>query len=346
MNGAQNSVSGQAAAQANARLIVRFLGPIQLQLDEQNLTAEIGAKPLALLAYLAVAAPHPVARERLVGILWADKAEDAARYRLRHMLWNLRRTLGKDQLQADDTLCWFATEGLWIDVAEFQRGCLALGIDKPRATPSPADIPTLQALVDLYRGDFFDRLIVREAPLFEEWNLAERERLQLLYLEVLWRLAQAQQAVGDEASCAQTLTRLIEADPLRERSYRALMAAYQRQGDRAAALRVYEQCKLYLARELAVPPSPETEQLRQSIVKGTLNTAPALLEAAGRALKAGRYAEALRACAAAEALAGDPNLHNEIVLLRVEIALARGRNDEALSLVQAARQALRHLIGQ
>ncbi|CAN5374883.1 hypothetical protein BH10CHL1_BH10CHL1_51300 [soil metagenome] len=334
------------SAQTKARLCVQFLGSVQLQLDGQNLTTEVGAKPLALLAYLAMAMPRPVARERLAGVLWADKTEAAARYRLRHMLWNLRRLLGKEQLQADDTLCWFVPEDLWIDVAEFQRGCVALGINKPRLTPSPADIPTLQALVDLYLGDFFDRLIVREAPLFEEWSLAERERLQLLYLEVLWRLAQAQQAAGDEPGCAQTLARLIEADPLRERSYRALMAAYQRQGDRAAALRAYEQCKLYLANELAVPPSPETEQLRQSIVKGTLTTAPVLLEAAGRALKAKRYEEALQACTAAEALAGDPNLLNEIVLLRVEIALARGRNDEALSLIQAARQALHHLVGK
>jgi DNA-binding SARP family transcriptional activator len=335
----------QTRPPATTRLAIQFLGAVQLHLDRKNLTAEIGAKSLALLAYLAVAMPHPVARERLVGLLWADKAEEAARYRLRHTLWDLRRHLGKDHLHADDTVCWLDGDTLWIDVAEFLRGCVALGIDKQRTDAATADAPTLQLLADLYTGDFFDRLVVREAPLFEEWCLAERERMQLFYQTVLWRLAQAQQREGDETGCIQTLNRLIEADPLRERSYRALMAAYQRQGDRAAALRVYRQCQTRLQRELGVPPSPETEALRQQILTGTVRSASALMEAATKALRAGRYDEALRLCNEAETAAVDGPMRQELALLRAEIALKRGRADEALSLIQAARQALRQMIG-
>ncbi len=194
-------------------------------------------------------------------------------------------------------------------------------------------------------------MIVREAPLFEEWCLAVRERFQLLYGEILWRLAGAYQAAGDESSCIQTLNRLIEADSLRERSYRALMQAHLRQGDRAAALRIYQQCKLRLQSELGVPPSPETEQLRQRILARTGATAAPIsprttLESAVQALKAGRYEEAIKACAAAEAGATDEKLRSEIMLLRAEIALTRGRADDALTLIQAARQALRHIAEQ
>jgi len=78
-----------------------------------------------------------VARERLVGILWADKSEDAARYRLRHALWDLRKLVGKEYLQANDTACWIDNEGLWIDVIEFQRGCITLGLVDPGVNKVP-----------------------------------------------------------------------------------------------------------------------------------------------------------------------------------------------------------------
>ncbi len=333
-------------AAAHARLAVHFFGSVELHVDGSNLTAEAGAKSMALLAYLAVAAPLPVARERLTGILWADKAEDAARYRLRHALWDLRKLLDKQHLQANDTTCWLDGEDLWSDVIEFQKGCVMLRIDRRHGESAPADVLALQTLAELYRGDFFGRLTVREAPLFEEWCLAARERFELLYHEVLWRLAQAYQAAGDETSCVQTLVRLIDADPLRERSYRALIHAHLRQHDRAAALRVYKQCVLCLERELGVPPSPETEELYQSMINGAPTSARAHLDVAMHALKLGRYEEALKTCAAAEALAVDVHLRSEIMLLRAEIALARGRSSEALSLIQTARQALRQLVGK
>ncbi len=345
MTSLQAQTAVQASSAANARLTMQFFGSVQLHLENQNVTADAGAKSMALLAYLAVAAPQPVARERLLGVLWADKAEDAARYRLRHTLWDLRKLLGKQHLQANDTTCWLDGEDLWSDVIEFQRGCLTLSIDRRQVDAASADVMALQALADLYRGDFFDRVTVREAPLFEEWCLSARERLQLLYQEVLWRLAQAHQAAGDETGCVQTLNRLIEADPLRERTYRALMQAHVRQNDRAAALRVYKQCALYLQRELEVPPSPETEELYQSIIHDTPVSSRTQLDAAMRALKLGRYDEALKACDIAERSANDVHVRSEIMLLRAEIALARGRSNEALSLIQTARQALRQLVG-
>jgi hypothetical protein len=60
-------------------------------LEGRDLTPEVGAKRMALLALLARVAPAPMPRERLAGTSWSEKREEAARYRLRHALWDLRR---------------------------------------------------------------------------------------------------------------------------------------------------------------------------------------------------------------------------------------------------------------
>ncbi len=331
----------QAEDQTSVRLTIRFFGTVQLHLNGRDLTKEIGAKPLALLAYLAVAAPRPVARTQLAGLLWPDKTEETARYRLRHLLWELRRQLGKAHLHADDEDCRLGGAGLWVDVIAFQAGITQLGLDQPQVPVS--DVHATQQLVDLYQGDFFGRLKVREAPLFEEWVLVAQERFQLCYQQLLDRLAQAQLATGDEQGATQTLRRLVAADPLREQSYRALMLTYARLGDRAAALYLYTQCKLRLASELGVPPDPETTALQQQIASRPLdNKAPDLARALQH-LHAGHYNEALASCDIAEAVAITPNTRHAITLLRAEIALTRGDPATAHRLIQTVRQALHPL---
>ena len=328
----------QPSGQPIDQLTIQFFGTVQLHLNDRDLTTTVGAKALALLAYLAVAAPQPVARTQLAGLLWSDKTEDAARYRLRHLLWELRRLLGKTHLHADDEYCRLSGEGLWIDVIALQAGITRLRIDQPQATV--VDPERLRQVVDLYQGDFCGRLKVREAPLFEEWALVAQERFQLRYQQLLDCLAQAQRAAGDEDGTIQTLLRLIEADPLREQSYRALMSAYARQGDRAAALRIYAQCKVRLANELGVPPDEETETLRQQLIAQTPESKHPGFARALHLFQAGRIDDALAACAAAEGDILDPNTGQALALLRAEIALIRGDVDTARQLIQIVRQTL------
>ncbi len=323
-------------------LELRFLGQSQVLLNVRDLAGELGAKPLALIAYLASAAPARLARATLAGLFWTDKSEEASRYRLRHTLWDLRRTLGKDLLLSDEGACWICPgEDVWIDVQEFRAGCRALGVDGKASKPEHPQ--QLSELVCLYRGDLLGDLAVREAPLFEEWLLAERERLQLLYLESLWRLAKAQMADGSLSEAAGSLARLIEADPLRERSYRALMGVHRRLDDRSAALRVYNQCASTLAAELGVAPSPATQLVRGAIAEGGTETARAEMERAAALLREGRGQDAWAACASLESIAFDPVILSQAALLRAEIALAEGRQGESLSLVQRARLALQNL---
>src|SRR6266487_6070836 len=74
-------------------LAIELLGPPRIALAGGILTLRM-RKDLALLAYLAVEQQHPHSRETLVGLLWPDSPEEAARNNLRVALASLRRLLG------------------------------------------------------------------------------------------------------------------------------------------------------------------------------------------------------------------------------------------------------------
>ena len=97
----------------------------------------------------------------------------------------------------------------------------------------------LEAAADLYRGDLLEGLDFRGA-LFEDWLMAERERLRELALDALARLLAYQRSAGLAEPALQTALRLIALDPLQEAVHRTLMRLYAQLGRRGAALRQYQ----------------------------------------------------------------------------------------------------------
>jgi len=75
------------------RLVINLLGPYEVSLDGEQVTDLASDKVRALLAYLAVEAEQPHRREKLVGLLWPDQPEQAARANLRRALSNLRKAI-------------------------------------------------------------------------------------------------------------------------------------------------------------------------------------------------------------------------------------------------------------
>ena len=130
---------------------------------------------------------------------------------------------------------------------------------RPWPRPSPAG---LARAASLYQGDLLAGLAVAEPP-FEEWLLAERERLRELALEALARLLAHHRAEGRPEAAVQTAVQLAALDPLQEAVHRTLMRLYVELGRRGAALRQYQHCVTVLRRELGVEPEEETKQLYQ-----------------------------------------------------------------------------------
>lgn len=74
-------------------LTLELFGSARITADGQHIDLRV-RKELALLAYLAAEPGHPHRRDHLLGLLWPDVPEEAARNNLRVVLARLRRALG------------------------------------------------------------------------------------------------------------------------------------------------------------------------------------------------------------------------------------------------------------
>jgi DNA-binding SARP family transcriptional activator len=238
----------------HARLAV--LGGFQLFSMQGDPVALTARKPRALLAYLALSPGRPHARERLATLLWGDSSDQQARTSLRQALTAVRRGLPEaDSVISADTDCVaLAPSALEVDALVFEQ---AVGL---------GTVEALQSGLQLYRGDLLDGFSA-DAPAFEQWLVAERERLRGLAVQALSALFEFQRRLGLSDAAVETAARLVALDPLREDTQRDLIRLYLQQGRMVEALRQYQSVRQVLARELGVQPAPETEQLYREIVQ-------------------------------------------------------------------------------
>ncbi len=189
-------------------------------------------------------------------MLWGGMREPQARNGLRQAIFALRKAVGVEPpaLVIDGQTVALSPTAVDVDVVEFERQV---------AEGTPA---ALERAAALYRGDLLDGLALQEAP-FEEWLLAERERLRELALEAQAKLFHHQRTTGATEAALQTALRLLALDPLQEPVHRALMRLYVDLGRRASALRQYQICIGVLQRELSVEPETTTRQLYQEILR-------------------------------------------------------------------------------
>ena len=166
--------------------------------------------------------------------------ETTARTSLRQTLYALRRSLRRadgEPLRADGDTVSLDPGAVTVDVVEFEQRVA-------EGTPS-----ALADAAALYQGELLEGLTVQEPP-FEDWLLAQRERLHEVALGALARLLAHQRAAGSTEAAIQTALRLLTLDALQEPVHRALMQLYAETGRRSAALRQYQLCVTTLQREL------------------------------------------------------------------------------------------------
>jgi DNA-binding SARP family transcriptional activator len=99
-----------------------------------------------------------------------------------------------------------------------------------------------------------------------QWIEAQRGRLGQVLVRALDCLGRVALAGGEPRLAAQHAADLVRLEPFRESGYQLLMRARAAAGDRADALRVYEQCRRLLQEELGVGPSPETEAVHRTLL--------------------------------------------------------------------------------
>jgi predicted ATPase/DNA-binding SARP family transcriptional activator len=202
----------------------------------------------SLLAYLALF-PEAHSREKLAALFWGDFTDEQARLSLRVALSTLRKELGDDFLLTDrETVQINPDFPLWVDAQEFkdEGGTLRVKDESSFILPPSSLI--------LYTGDLLP-------DFYDDWVAPERERLRTLYLDALLRLVQHARTEGKYARAIELAQRVLAAERANEKAHQHLMVCYATMGNRAAALKQYEDCVRALRDELGVAPSAETTAL-------------------------------------------------------------------------------------
>ena len=304
------------------RLNIVLLGGFQGRVDASAPLTLPTRKSQALLAFLALPPGRSHPREKLASLLWGGMREPQARRGLRQSLFTLRKAVDAEPpaLLIDGESVALNPASVDVDVVEFERHV---------AEGTPA---ALERAATLYRGELLEGLALQEAP-FEEWLLAERERLRELVLEALAKLLRHQRTTEATEAALRTGLRLLALDPLQEPVHRTVMRLYVQLGRRPSALRQYQICVGILQRELSVEPETTTKQLYQEILRQRPSHAAADVESAATAH-----------AVPAEAPASDDTLPRELPL--VGRATEIGRLREVLNRAWEGHGQVAALIGE
>jgi DNA-binding SARP family transcriptional activator len=210
------------------------------------------SKSVALLAYLALSPDGRFQRrDRLVGLLWPDLDQSHARAALRKTLHELRLALGSDVLavRGNDEIA-IAPGALHCDAVEF-----TFAVESGR----------LARALELYRGDFMPGFFLAGCAEFERWVEDERTLARERAAASEWALAVALEGDHQLTAAGSWARRAVRHAWTDERVLRRAVAMLERLGDRAGAVKLYEDFATRLRADLDLDPSPETTALVNAI---------------------------------------------------------------------------------
>jgi DNA-binding SARP family transcriptional activator len=178
------------------------------------------SKPVALLAYLALAPRRRATRDQLLALLWSDADPERARSTLRQTLWALRQRLGDGALVTDGD-----------DVVLAQP--LATDCDRFLAAVAQGALAEAWAR---YGGPFVPDFALIGGAGFEHWADQKRARLAAAWQTVGESLARAAIDGSRPRDAIPILRTLVAATPDRTEVWRLLLEAHVANGDRLQAL--------------------------------------------------------------------------------------------------------------
>jgi DNA-binding SARP family transcriptional activator len=216
------------------------------------------------LVYLVAERERAVTQSELAELLWSDSLPPSWPVALSAVISKLRQklaTLGLDRerIIANAFRCYQfrPPADTWIDleaaadaVHEAEGAVLA---NQPQAAYGPSLIATTIARRPFLVGED------------SAWVVTRRERIREILVRALDCRVEALVWNGELALALDQARVAVELEPFRESGYRRLMQVLVKKGDRAEAVRVYNECRRLLADELGVTPSNEIESLRHSL---------------------------------------------------------------------------------
>jgi DNA-binding SARP family transcriptional activator len=219
-----------------------------------------GRQGRLLFAYLAVNRDRVAGRDELVEALWPRKLPSAPDMALSALLSKLRRLLPDGALEGRSEIRLELGLQARVDVEAARDG-----IHRAEALIAARDWyaaigPTLVAYNISGR-----RFLPNEEG---DWIQELRRELEEIRVRALECTARRSLGLGgpEIAVAERTARRMIDLSPYRESGYAMLMEAFEREGNIAEALRVYEGLRGLLREELGAVPSPAVQRVHERLL--------------------------------------------------------------------------------
>ena len=231
-------------------------------IDERDLPARQGR---ILFAYLLCHRQRPMTRAELADALWPRSLPDAWESSLNALVSKIRGILKRVDPESPWTLgsafgayVLRVSDDAWIDreaAAEaIDQAESLVRTDRWREAWAPSNIAAITARQPFLAGDE------------GEWIDAERARLRTILVRALDCLAEIWLRNGEPSLALGAAREAVGLEPFRESGHRRLMRVHGALGDRAEAVRVFEDLRRLLADELDADPSSETRDVYESVL--------------------------------------------------------------------------------
>lgn len=243
------------------QLQLQLFGSVSILLDGSSVK-HLSTRAAEALVIYVLHQPHPIPRDQLVEMFFRASEPKQGAANLRAMLSQIKKRLdpfieiSRHTVQrretgrfSVDSLRFSQQASRWLDAGGRER----------------LSIEQLQATLSLYQGDFLAGFYLRDAPDFEQWALIERERLRLLAMDGLQQLIRLQCERVDLRGALVSAEKLLSIEPLLESVHRTKMQLLTRTGQRALALRHFENVKQLFREELDAALSAKTVTLYERI---------------------------------------------------------------------------------
>lgn len=249
----------------SVELAVCLLGRFRLFRRGQLVESWHGPKTPRVVRYLFAQRGRPVPRDVLIDLFWPDIDPETARRSLHQAIYVIRKALRApcDPIQlvifTDDSYAVNTSAGVWCDAEEFET-CARAGRRAEREMREEDAISAYESAEHYYTGEFLE-----ESP-YEDWTIAERDRLRLVYLDVTTRLAELKLAQGDVETALDLSQRALMHDSCNEAAHRCALRCHGATGNRNLVIHQYEACVTALDRAYGLVPTRETTELYASLL--------------------------------------------------------------------------------
>jgi SARP family transcriptional regulator, regulator of embCAB operon len=240
---------------------IQICGSVVVQIDGQRVDGDLpGRQGQLLLVYLAANRDRPVSRDELIDALWPRDLPARPELALSVLLSKLRSVLGPASIEGRSQVR-LALRPVAIDLEAAAKGVHDAESAVARGDWAGAWGPARVALHTAARG----LLPGFDAP----WILELRGRLEEIRLRALSCVAESSLRMGGpELPAAERSARsLVALAPFRETGHLFLMEALAAQGNRAEALRVFDDVRRLLSEELGTIPGGDLRALHKRLLE-------------------------------------------------------------------------------